>query len=719
MRSWLGGRAQGLGHSPDTASHRDGLSVVSRKHQGGGFVKSHRWPLWGALLLLVAALLAVLVFLAAEYEVGRDQAALDQDATTVVGEIRSALLRNVQTLQSLNAFSPTPTGWDPPAAELLAQRRELVRLEWRDPAMQVLAQRLSPYRPDVFDLLPRSQALPEVRQACDAALRLSGPAYSASYFWPKRDGRGLEVMELCLPLSEAGESRGFLIATYSLPAMLAELTDAATLRGRGLSFVESDGARLAVHSVVPLQRRTLSAHALLDLPGHTLLLQLESPRRALGLFPNVLTGVVGALSLALLAVLALLARDMLRRQRAEQRAADALAFRKAMEDSLVTGLRARDMSGRITYVNPAFCQMVGLSAEQLVGSGLPAPWWPPELVDEYQQRQAVRLAGQTLPREGYESVFRRSDGTRFPVLIIEAPLIDAQGVQTGYMSAIIDLTEQRRIEELNRASQDKLQATARLATVGEMASLISHELNQPLAAIASYASGTLNLLQQEPDRGEDPAGDDIERAIRRIAEQAERAGRVIRGVADFVRRRDQVREAVEPHLLIEGISTLLTLQAKKRGIRLQVEIAPGTPRVWCDRTMVEQVLLNLARNGMQAMPLGDPGTASGLRVLRIAIAPVMGEAHEPGTGRCARWVRVDVIDHGQGLPPEVAQRLFTPFFTTKAEGMGLGLSLCRTVVEQHGGALHFEPALPRGTRFSFTLPVAEAHAAQPLEAHAA
>ncbi|HSX95735.1 MAG TPA: ATP-binding protein [Hydrogenophaga sp.] len=681
--------------------------------------KAPRWPLWGALLLLVGALLAVLVFLAAEYEVGRDQAALDQDATTVVGEIRSALLRNVQTLQSLNAFSPTPASWDAPAAELLAQRRELVRLEWRDTDMRVLAQRLSAYRPDVFDLLPRGQALPEVRQACDAALRLSGPAYSASYFWPKRDGRGLEVMELCLPLSEAGESRGFLIATYSLPAMLAELTDAASLRGRGLSFVESDGARLAVHSVVPVQRRTLSAHALLDLPGHTLLLQLESPRRALGLFPNVLTGVVGALSLALLAVLVLLARDMRRRQHAEQRAADALAFRKAMEDSLVTGLRARDMTGRITYVNPAFCQMVGLTAEQLVGSGMPAPWWPPELVDEYQQRQAVRLAGQILPREGYESVFQRSDGTRFPVLIIEAPLIDAQGVQTGYMSAIIDLTEQRRIEELNRASQDKLQATARLATVGEMASLISHELNQPLAAIASYASGTLNLLQRGEDRGDDSVGGDIERAIRRIGEQAERAGRVIRGVADFVRRRDQVREAVEPRLLIEGISTLLTLQAKKRGIRLQVDIAPGTPRVWCDRTMVEQVLLNLARNGMQAMPLGDPGTASGLRVLHIAMAPVMGEAGEPSEGRCARWVRVDVTDHGQGLPPEVAERLFTPFFTTKAEGMGLGLSLCRTVVEQHGGALDFEPAQPRGTRFSFTLPVAEAQAGRPLEAQAA
>jgi two-component system, LuxR family, sensor histidine kinase DctS len=648
-------------------------------------VKSPRWPLWGALLLLVAALLTVLVFLAAEYEVGRDQAALEQDTLDVASDIRSNLLRNVQTLQSLHAFSPTPQSWEVPAAETLAAQREIVRLEWRDTALRPLAQRQSPYTGDVFGVLGREQALPEVRQACDTARRLSGPAYSSSYFWPLRDGRGMELMELCLPLSEAGVARGFLVATYSLRGLLADLADLAQVRGRGLSFADVDGTRLAVHSVLASNRRALRAQTLIDLPGHTLLLQLESTRRALGLFPNVLTAVVGALSL-------------LRPHHAEERAAEALAFRKAMEDSLVTGLRARDMTGRITYVNPAFCQMVGLSAEQLIGTGLPAPWWPPELVDEYQQRQAVRLAGQTLPREGYESVFQRSDGTRFPVLIIEAPLIDARGVQTGYMSAIIDLTEQRRVEELNRASQDKLQATARLATVGEMASLISHELNQPLAAIASYASGTLNLLQHDARTAADP---DIAGAIRRIAEQAERAGRVIRSVADFVRRRDQVREAVAPQRLIDGINTLLTLQAKKQSIRVGIDIAPATPAVHCDRTMVEQVLLNLARNGMQAMPLGDPSTASGLRLLRIVIAPVPERDGAP-----PRWVRFDVIDHGQGLSAEAAERLFTPFFTTKAEGMGLGLSLCRTVVEQHGGVLTGEPSPPRGMRFSFTLPVA-------------
>ncbi|MCV0438580.1 MAG: PAS domain S-box protein [Hydrogenophaga sp.] len=670
-------------------------------------LRSRRWRLWAALILLVVSLLAVLVFLAAEYEEARDQAALEQDAATISGDIRSNLLRNVQTLQTLYSVTPTVDSWSAPAADLLALHRELVRLEWRDTGRRLLAHRDSLYIPDLFSYLDRAQALPEVNLACDNAVRQSGPAYSSSYFWPLRDGKGIEMMEMCLPVTRAGTPAGFLVATYSLPGMLAELTNKDILRGRGLAFNEADGTRLALHSTVAGTRRTLSARAVLDLPGHTLLLQLQSPRLVRGLFPNVLTAVVGALSLALLSVLLLLGRDIRRRQRAELDVAEALAFRKAMEDSLVTGLRARDMQGRITYVNPAFCEMVGLSAEQLVGSGLPAPWWPPELVDEYQQRQMVRLAGQILPREGYESVFQRPDGTRFPVLIIEAPLIDAQGQQTGFMSAILDLTEQRRVEELNRASQERLQATARLATVGEMASLLSHELNQPLAAIASYASGTLNLLEapQGAELAVAPVQADLVQAMRRIGEQADRAGRVIKSVADFVRRREQAREVVTPQSLIDAIQPLLGLQVKKQGIRLQIHIAPDCPPVLCDRTMVEQVLLNLARNGVQAMPPGDPSTHSGLRLLRLEVGQLrLHSGQTPGGQAQKTWVSFAVTDHGTGLSPEVADKLFTPFFTTRAEGMGLGLSLCRTVIEQHGGALTHEPAQPRGTVFRFTLP---------------
>jgi two-component system sensor histidine kinase DctS len=342
--------------------------------------------------------------------------------------------------------------------------------------------------------------------------------------------------------------------------------------------------------------------------------------------------------------------------------------------------------------------MVGWEAEALLGQNAPMPYWPPEMVDEYQQRQAIRMAGNAPPREGFESVFMRQDGTRFPVLIIEAPLISVRGEQTGWMGAVIDISEQRRIEELSRASQERLQATARLTTVGEMASLLSHELNQPLAAIASYANGSLNLLKDP--QAEPQTLDDVHMALRRIAEQAERAGRVISSVHDFVRRRDQTREAVPPQALLDAIAPLVNLQARKLQVRVHMRVDARLPRVWCDRTMVEQVLLNLARNGMQAMDL--PACKDRVLVLQIK----QGESRQDDAA-----VEFSVTDLGTGITPDVAAQLYNPFFTTKIEGMGLGLSLCRTVVEQHGGQLAFEAHAPKGTVFRFTLPSAPSGAA--------
>jgi two-component system sensor histidine kinase DctS len=289
------------------------------------------------------------------------------------------------------------------------------------------------------------------------------------------------------------------------------------------------------------------------------------------------------------------------------------------------------------------------------------------------------------------------------VLIIEAPLINAHGMQTGWMSAFLDISEQRRVEEMSRASQERLQATARLATVGEMASLLSHELNQPLAAISSYASGSVNLLRARGAASGDGEHDvrlaDIEVAMLRISEQAERAGKVIKSVHDFVRRRDKDREPVTPQVLLDAIMPLAGLQARKLGVRVQVKVKHGLPAVICDRTMVEQVLLNLARNAMQAMD--EAGVADPSLVIEVRKVAAVG----PSEG-AKGWLEFSVADVGPGIPQAVQERLFTPFFTTKSEGMGLGLSLCRTVVEQHGGFLGFEPNRPRGTIFRFTLPVA-------------
>jgi len=680
---------------------------------------SQRWSLWVLLVALVVALLGILVWLAGRYESSQVQSRLEHNAAEAVTDIRSGLNRDIQIFQALHSGDPTPEAWRSPAAAVLLAHREVVRLEWRNAALDVLGFVDTPYRSPVFERLARSSLQADVGLACTTAGRLSGAAYANSYFVPQFDGLGLEVLDMCMPVVVAGRLTGYTVATYSLQDMLGELVGKTLARGTGLSFTEADGARLALLGIPLHGSGIYVAQQLLTLSGNALVLRMESRPGAPALFPNVLTALVAAVSLALLAVLFLLARDMRRRLQVEHDLGEALAFRKAMEDSVLTGLRARDLQGRTTYVNAAFCKMVGVEAHELLNQRFPSPYWPPELADVYRQRQAIRLSGNHLPREGHESVFIRRDGTRFPVLIMEAPLINAVGKHTGWMSAILDVSEQRRIEELSRASQDRLQATARLVMVGEMASLLSHELNQPLAAISSYATGSLNLLQEELDREGDseraataqvglsrpPLSEDLQRAMRRIAEQAERAGKVIKSVHDFVRRRDQVREAVAPQALLDAIMPLVSLQARELGVDVVTEVDDACAPVLCDPIMVEQVLLNLARNGMQAMH-GTTATSSATgalvpcgKVLTLCIHPVASNAH-------SRWLEFSVSDCGEGISEQVARQLFTPFFTTKEEGMGLGLSLCRTVVEQHGGFLGYEAAQPRGTIFTFTLPSA-------------
>ena len=642
-------------------------------------------------------MLIIMVWLAGRYEASQVQDKLERDTAQAMVEIRGALGRNLQDLQAVNALHVSADEWHVRVASLLQVRRELLRIEWRSPDMGTLLSAETPYRAVEWDVDVREESFSHAATACAAAKRSSSPAYSPSYFQVLGDSMGAELMEVCLPQMEAGQVKGFMVGTYSLQNILTTQLSKQLTQSQEVSFTEPDGTRLALVGAAWRGSRVFTAQQLLDLPGHTMVLRMDSWHRAPSVFPNVLTALVTAMAIALGSVLVVLVRDNRRRLRAERDLGDALAFRKAMEDSLITGLRARDLQGRISYVNPAFCAMVGFDAQELLGQSF-APYWPPELAEEYVRRQAKRLSG-AMPtaREGHESVFMRKDGTRFPVLIFEAPLINAQGQQTGWMSAFIDITEQRRMEELSRASHERLQATARLATVGEMASLLSHELTQPLMAMSSYANGSLNMLQSDGDLQLLPASalrarlQDLQAAMQRIAYQADRAGKVIKSVRDFVRRRSQAHESIEAHELLDAVMPLVRLQASKLGVHVVLEVEPRLPPVVCDATMIEQVLLNLARNAMQAMDQAGV-------VRKVLTIKALWDDE-------ARRVVFAVEDLGSGIPDEVAQQLFTPFFTTKAEGMGLGLSMCRTVLEQHGGELRYALNLPQGTVFTFSLPI--------------
>lgn len=646
------------------------------------------WGLWFVLASVVLSLLATLVWLARDYEIEQLRRTLERDSADAAQHLRQHLARNTQDLHRLGSDFDDPIAWWQAARQLLDERREWVRLHWRGPGAEVVAVADSPYYPALDAAgIAHAQGLDE---ACEQALAQGAAMYAPSRYLHRTGNASLEVMDVCLPIAQGGRFKGYVVATYTLQGLLGRLPESFT-RGQSLSLLDADGARLVNLGLARRGARAFVANQWLNLPGAPMVLRLEGARQLPDLLPNVLTALVTGLSIALISVLALLARDFRARQQAEHQLAEALAFRKAMEDSLSTGLRARDLQGRITYVNPAFCQMVGLPASALIGQSSPAPYWPPELAPEYARNQARKLGGAEggdLRQEGQESVFMRQDGTRFPVLIFEAPLMSADGRHTGWMSAIMDMSAQRRAEELSRASQDRLQASARLASVGEMASFMSHELNQPLAAIASYATGSLNLLAQPPAAAD---WQDLRLALTRIAEQAERAGRVIQSVRDLARPRSSQRAAVAPQELLQTVLPLVQLQARQLQAQVHVSAPADLPRVWCEATMIEQVLLNLARNGLQAC------------------APTAGPHHirlQAALSADGAAVEFAVSDSGQGITPEVARQLFTPFFTTKTEGTGLGLSLCRTVVEQHGSTLWHRPHSPRGTVFGFSLTLA-------------
>jgi signal transduction histidine kinase len=250
-----------------------------------------------------------------------------------------------------------------------------------------------------------------------------------------------------------------------------------------------------------------------------------------------------------------------------------------------------------------------------------------------------------------------------------------------------------RIEALDshKSRQEKLLFTSRLMSVGEMAATLAHELNQPLAAIVNYLNGSLRLVDQAGGPVQ------VERALVAARTQAEHAAAVISRVREFVRAREPRRDARDMVQITSTVVELLRLEAERLQLRIELALAPGLPAVYADRVMVEQVLLNLVKNAIEAMREVPPHT----RALRIE-----GRVNLDGE------VEVRVCDRGEGLSEEQGAQLFSPFFTTKSDGLGIGLAICRSIIEYHEGRLFFEPRDGGGSVFGFTLPPADGRGQQ-------
>jgi two-component system sensor histidine kinase DctS len=367
------------------------------------------------------------------------------------------------------------------------------------------------------------------------------------------------------------------------------------------------------------------------------------------------------------------------------------AWRQAMEDSLTVGLRARDADGTLVYVNRAFCDLVGFSADELVGRSTPMPYWPPDAIADSMSRHLRNLAGGA-PREGYEARWVHADGHPIDVMIFEAPLVDAGGRHIGWMGSIVDITEKKRLEERERHQTDAVAHQARLTMLGEVASALAHQLNQPLTSIAGYAAGVKRLLERsgQPDAR-------LVDAMARLGDQAAEAGRIVKRIREFLTRRSPQREEMDLGAAARRAIDLLARELRRLQLHVEWAVAPGLPPVDADPVLIEQVVLNLVRNACDEMSAQPAAT----RRLRIAIERVDGAAQ--GTGEL---LRLDVDDSGPGLRGRSVEQLVTPFYSTKPDGMGMGLAICRSIVEAHHGTFDAGDGVLGGARFSITLPVA-------------
>src|SRR6516164_2359699 len=363
------------------------------------------------------------------------------------------------------------------------------------------------------------------------------------------------------------------------------------------------------------------------------------------------------------------------------------AHLQSILDNIPDAMVVINERGLIQSFSLAAERLFGFGAAEVLGKNvkilMPAPYR--EDHDGYIERY-LRTGERQIIGIGRVVVGQRSDGSTFPMeLAVGEMHVGEQRFFTGF---IRDLTERQQTEARMQELQSELVHMSRLTAMGEMASALAHELNQPLSAIANYMKGSRRLLENHHDKSAGLLRDAMDKA----AEQALRAGDIIRRLRDFVARGESQRRVEDVKKLIEEASALALVGAKDKGVRVRFAFAPGLNYVLADKVQVQQVLLNLIRNAIDAMETAP------IRELVVATSPAPDN-----------MVEISVADTGAGIAPEIADQLFQPFITTKSHGMGVGLSISRTIVESHGGAITQQPNPGGGTIFSFTLPTMTKH----------
>lgn len=503
----------------------------------------------------------------------------------------------------------------------------------------------------------------------------------SAYAGPMRDAAGAvtDVVWLAVPFFERGQFAGNYMAALSMDRAVQGLVPAWFQQNQGVRLVGDDMV------AAPASPRGANPYrASMNLPGTDLFLEVAPLGPQPATVPRIFFLVALLFLLGMLISLYALRRDFVKRQRIQSLLQAEVALRTAMENSVTIGLRAWDLNGKILYVNDAFCRMVGYPASELMGKSAPLPYWPPDQSEELRLVHRYVIA-QGTQGNGVEVQFQHREGRLVDVLIHEAPLNTASGEQLGWMSSVLDISERKRLQRMAVLQQDKLEASGRLVAVGEVASTLAHELNQPLGALSSFANGLLNRLQ-----GGNITVQEMVPVVTRMAGLAERAGGIIHRVNAFARQREISLQRLDMMTVLRrALSGTVDLQGHYVSL-----VDPGAP-VWidADELLLEHLVNNLAGN---ALDWAHRGAA------RAQVRIWVESDASPG------MVAMVVADTGPGVSDEDHANIFNAFFSTKDGGMGMGLAICRSIVEAHHGRIEVgrDPELG-GARFTVWLPLGE------------
>lgn len=359
-----------------------------------------------------------------------------------------------------------------------------------------------------------------------------------------------------------------------------------------------------------------------------------------------------------------------------------LIFRRAPV-GMATLAAAHEVDGHYLSVNQALCNMLGYTEGELLARSVRDVTPAEDMAETQRQFRLLLTGGDTVK---YEKRFFHKDGSTVHAMVHLSVIADHAGRPSLIVSQILDRTDVVLAEMEARRQRERLAHVARLGTMGEMAAGIAHELNQPLAAIANYTQACQRLLAAG-----DMDPEELGQVLGRVTGQARRAGDVIQRLRAFVRRHTPDRRNRDANELIQEILPLVEMDCRSHEVELALELREDLPRVQVDGVQLQQVLLNLTRNAVEAMNACEPETR------RLEIRTRWGGQDE---------VEICVEDAGPGVPDTLLEQLFEPFFTTKPEGMGLGLSLSRSIIEAHGGTLRYDSGPEKGSIFRIGLPTA-------------